>query len=224
MSKVSRRGVLKWAGALAGSRSRWCWTGFWSRFLIRPNTTTTLTKTQATTRTATQTVTTTSIQTPVPLSYVPPLSPSVKTRVNQIIQGLVGAHANDTKTYQQLFSACGSGATLVSVNNGVVVRTAPEDIVNPTIAREDAYLTPADLWNGNIRGIPWGNNWTYYSQIQAPTRLLYPMKRTGPRGDPANANFVRITWDEAVSTLVNQVQLCKQKYGALFGRNGRCLL
>jgi anaerobic dimethyl sulfoxide reductase subunit A len=209
--------MLKWTGALAAAGIVGIGLGFGGDLLIRPSTTSTLTKTQATTQTATQTatttVTTTSLQTPVPLSYVPPLSPSVQTRVNQIIQDMVNSHASDTSTYQEINSACGSGAVKVSVNNGVVVRVAPEDIVNPTIAREDAYLPADALWSGNIRGIPWGNNWTYYSQIQAPTRLLYPMKRTGPRGDPANANFVRITWDEAIATVVNQIQLCKTKYG-----------
>jgi anaerobic dimethyl sulfoxide reductase subunit A len=100
------------------------------------------------------------------------------------------------------------------VKNGVVIGTVPEDIVNPTIGREDAYLSQEDLQNGRLRGMPWGSEWVLPWLVNAPTRILYPMMRTGPRADPNNANFVRITWDQAVSIVVSQIQNCKAKYGA----------
>lgn len=45
-----------------------------------------------------------------------------------------------------------------------------------------------------------------------PDRLLYPMKRTKPKGQ--DAGWVRISWDEALKTSAKQLQAVKAKYGA----------
>lgn len=44
-----------------------------------------------------------------------------------------------------------------------------------------------------------------------PDRLLYPMKRVGPRG---SGEFVRISWDEALDTAAEQLRRSRDRYGA----------
>jgi cysteine desulfurase NifS len=46
--------------------------------------------------------------------------------------------------------------------------------------------------------------------IYSKDRLLYPMKRKGPKG---TYEFERITWDEAYDTIANRLQLIKKEHG-----------
>ena len=45
----------------------------------------------------------------------------------------------------------------------------------------------------------------------SPDRLLYPMKRVGNRGE---GRFERISWEEALDTIVEKMEDTKEKYGA----------
>ena len=49
--------------------------------------------------------------------------------------------------------------------------------------------------------------------IYHPERLKYPMKRTRPKGDD-DPGWVRITWDEALDTIVDNMEKIKKHYGA----------
>ena len=50
-------------------------------------------------------------------------------------------------------------------------------------------------------------------QLYHPDRLKYPMKRTNPKGS-ARAAWQRISWDEALETVAENLTKIKQKYGA----------
>ncbi|MGN1191323.1 MAG: molybdopterin-dependent oxidoreductase [Dorea sp.] len=47
--------------------------------------------------------------------------------------------------------------------------------------------------------------------IYSPERILYPMKRVGKRGE---GRFERISWEEALDTIVKKMEETKEKYGA----------
>lgn len=49
-------------------------------------------------------------------------------------------------------------------------------------------------------------------RLYNPNRLLYPMKRTQPKGSP-NPGWVRISWDEAIQTISQKLLETKAKYG-----------
>lgn len=49
-------------------------------------------------------------------------------------------------------------------------------------------------------------------RLYNPNRLLYPMKRTNPKGS-ADPGWVRITWEEAIKTIVGKLAETKAKYG-----------
>ena len=49
-------------------------------------------------------------------------------------------------------------------------------------------------------------------EIYNPNRLLHPMKRTNPKGEPAQ--WEQITWEEALQTIAEKLNGIKEQYGA----------
>jgi anaerobic selenocysteine-containing dehydrogenase len=49
-------------------------------------------------------------------------------------------------------------------------------------------------------------------RLYNPNRLLYPMKRTNPKGS-ADPGFVRISWQEALATIAANLKNIREKYG-----------
>ena len=73
---------------------------------------------------------------------------------------------------------------------------------------------------GRVRGAP-DNSYTagvicskvarYAERVHHPDRLLYPLKRTGPRG---SGQFARIGWDEALDEVAARLLAAEQRYGS----------
>lgn len=92
---------------------------------------------------------------------------------------------------------CGGRCLLkVFVKDNRIIRIETDD--RPGDSIEDPQLRAC------IRGR------SYIRRQYHPDRLKYPMKRVGKRGE---GKFERISWDEALDTITNQIKRVKEKYG-----------
>lgn len=67
-------------------------------------------------------------------------------------------------------------------------------------------------WKENPRHWLCSKGMSTLQRLYNPNRLLYPMKRTAPKG-AADPGWVRITWDEAYKTIAANMLAAKKKYG-----------
>jgi len=84
-----------------------------------------------------------------------------------------------------------------------------------------ACVLKVHVKNGVIRRIETDNNdepqfracsrgRAYRQRVYAPDRLLYPLKRVGERGSD---QFERVTWDQALDTVADELKRVKEHYG-----------
>jgi anaerobic selenocysteine-containing dehydrogenase len=78
---------------------------------------------------------------------------------------------------------------------------------------KDGRATRVQSWADYPNGPICSKGNAILQQVYHPDRLKYPMKRTKPKGS-ADAGWVRISWDEAYTTIANKLAEMKQKYGA----------
>jgi anaerobic dimethyl sulfoxide reductase subunit A len=102
----------------------------------------------------------------------------------------------------------------VRLKDGVITSVEPDDTIHPTLPREDEDwdLIKKGLLRIVGNGSCASRTYSYRYYLYRPERLLYPLKRVGPRGDP-HAKFVRISWDEALTIIANKMKEVKEKYG-----------
>ncbi|MGD0510478.1 MAG: molybdopterin-dependent oxidoreductase [Candidatus Micrarchaeaceae archaeon] len=99
------------------------------------------------------------------------------------------------------------------MKNGAIVCSEPAtDLVNIGVAREDLSISQTDLLKNHVQSRPHTQNMLSNKFLNTPDRILYPMIRTGARGDP-NGAFVRTTWDNALSIVATNIQNTITKYG-----------
>jgi molybdopterin guanine dinucleotide-containing S/N-oxide reductase-like protein len=116
-----------------------------------------------------------------------------------------------------------SNASVIDVDNGKIIRIRP--------LHYDWKYKPADFnpWKMEVRGqvfepspktlIP-PYTLAYKKRVYSPNRILYPLKRIDwdPKGErnPQNrgkSKYVRISWDEALELIVNEIQRVIKQYG-----------
>ncbi len=89
-------------------------------------------------------------------------------------------------------SHCGGSCLLkVHVKDGVIIRIETDDGEEPQLRA---------CWRGRA----------YRQRVYAKDRVLYPMKRIGERGE---GKFERISWDEALNTVAEQLKQVRDTYG-----------
>lgn len=98
----------------------------------------------------------------------------------------------------------------VRIRDGVIVACEPDDTINHGIPREDNYLSEEIINKGLIQTRPCAKGYAQWQMIYDPNRVKYPMKRVGKRGV---GKFERISWDEALDTIVDKLVETKENYG-----------
>ncbi len=73
------------------------------------------------------------------------------------------------------------------------------------------FVKRIEPWPGFPASPPCSKAYATVQRLKNPNRLLYPLKRTRPKGgsDPA---FTRISWDEAYETIASQLHRIKKDY------------
>src|SRR6476469_5891985 len=61
------------------------------------------------------------------------------------------------------------------------------------------------------RGFLCGKVARYLEREYSPSRLLYPMRRAGPKGD---GRFARISWDDALDEIAEKLRAIQAEYGS----------
>jgi len=194
--------MLKWTGALAGAAVAGAVVGVGADMLLRP--------------TPPQEV----CPTPPPtISYKPPLSPQVQDRVNTLVNGLVASHDGESVTYS-VVSEWPPGGYLITgrvvkvhVKNGIVTAVEPGDYVNSGIAVEDKTIPWKAVLDDQIQHRPVARDLAISGHLYNPRRMLYPMKRVSGSRGKMGGRFVRISWDEALTTIANKMIDTQNKYG-----------
>ena len=126
-----------------------------------------------------------------------------------------------TTCSEHCFSMC---VIKAHIRDGKIWAIEPDDTINRGIAREDGHLSDELIDKCMIAARPCTRGYAYIRNLNAPNRLLYPMKRVGEKG---NGKWERISWDEALDTIANKLKYYKEKYGPLsiadFGSDGFAL-
>jgi anaerobic dimethyl sulfoxide reductase subunit A len=98
----------------------------------------------------------------------------------------------------------------VHIRDGKIWAIEPDDTINRGIAREDGHVSNELIDKCMITARPCTKAYAHIRNLNAPNRLLYPMKRVGEKGA---GKWERISWDEALDTIANKLKYYKEKYG-----------
>ena len=85
-----------------------------------------------------------------------------------------------TTCSEHCFSMC---VIKAHIRNGKIWSIEPDDTINKGIAREDGYLPNGLIDKCMISARPCSRGYTHIRNLNAPNRVLYPMKRVGERGE-----------------------------------------
>ncbi len=96
------------------------------------------------------------------------------------------------------------------VKDGKLISISPDDSVNPNSPRED--VGEGGFRQGMVQMRPCAMGHAWKGELNASTRILYPLKRVGGKG-PGNGSFERISWEEALDTIAAKLKEFKEKYG-----------
>ena len=132
-----------------------------------------------------------------------------------VTKKLLAGHEDETTIYTSCICNCGSSSQCVfkaHVKNGIVVAVEPDDRYNTGVGREDEVLSEHDLIKTRLQRRPCTKGLAFHRYIYHPKRILYPLKRA-PGTKRGEGKYVRISWDEALTTIAEKMKEVRQKYG-----------
>ncbi len=120
-----------------------------------------------------------------------------------------------TTVYTSCLCNCGSNSQCVfkaHIKDGIVVAVEPDDRYNTGVGREDEVISESDLIKVRLQRRPCTKGLVFHKYIYHPNRILYPLKRD-PNSKRGEGKYIRISWDEALTTIANKMQEIREKYG-----------
>lgn len=139
----------------------------------------------------------------------------VEQQTEKIVDKLASKHSGTEVKYTCCAqNGCWDASCILrcEVKDGQLVSISPDDSVNAGSLRED--VGEAALREGMVQMRPCAMGHAWKGELNAASRILYPMKRIGGHGK-GNGHFVRISWDEAIDTIAEKLIEFKEKYGPL---------
>src|SRR4030043_483382 len=121
----------------------------------------------------------------------------------------------ETVVYTSCMCNCGSTSQCIlkaHIRDGVVVAVEPDDRYNTNVGREDEVLSEQDLIRSHLQRRPCTKGLVFHKYIYHPDRILYPLKRD-PNSERGEGKYLRISWDEALTTVAKKIQETKDKNG-----------
>jgi anaerobic dimethyl sulfoxide reductase subunit A len=132
-----------------------------------------------------------------------------------VIRNSVIKVEGETTYYSSCNCNCGSDSHCVfkvHLKDGIVVAVEPDDRYNPGKGREDEGLSEADLFKNRLQRRPCVRGMAFHKHLYHPDRVIYPLKRA-PGARRGEGKFVRISWEEALTTTANKMKEIKERYG-----------
>lgn len=130
-------------------------------------------------------------------------------------QSYTGKYKGANVFYTTCRCNCGGNSQCVIkalVKDGKVVAVEPDDRYNKNVGREDEVVSEQDLLKVRLQRRPCVMGLAFHKYSQHPERILYPLKRA-PGTKRGEGKYVRISWEEALTTIADKMKECRDKYG-----------
>jgi anaerobic dimethyl sulfoxide reductase subunit A len=132
-----------------------------------------------------------------------------------ISQNFRTGYKGEKTVYTTCQCNCGNTSQCVfkaHIKDGKVVAVEPDDRYNTGVGREDEILSEQDLIKTRLQRRPCTKGLVFHKYIYNPDRILYPLKRS-PHTGRGEGKFIKISWEEALSTIANKMKETRGKYG-----------
>ncbi len=133
-------------------------------------------------------------------------------RVEQCVNRARTRHDGEEVRYTTCYqNGCWDAVCILKchVKDGRITAIESDDSINRNCGRED--VGEEGFSQGMIQMRPCVQGHAWKRALDDPDRILYPMKRKGPKG--TCSEFERISWDEALDTIAEKIKEVVDLYG-----------